>query len=228
MCPHPVDKAVDEGQLLWIALRRRWTVARVRLERESRTRRRFGRTGWGGNMDAVADIEVRRSARRRRTVSAYREGGRIIVLIPARFSRREEDDWVGRMVRDVEAREDRARRRGPGASDDALLRRATDLSRRYLNGLAVPASIRWVDTMAGRWGSCTTVDRTIRISSRLREFPPWVVDYVILHELAHILTPGHGPDFWALTSRYESTERARGFLHGHSVATRSGLDEDSW
>jgi predicted metal-dependent hydrolase len=179
-------------------------------------------------MDTVAEIEVRRSARRRRTVSAYREGPRIVVLIPARFSRREEADWVGRMVRDVEAREERARRRGPGSSDEALLSRAAELNRRYLDGLAVPASIRWVDTMTSRWASCTTVDRTIRMSSRLRDFPPWVVDYVLLHELSHLLVPGHGPEFWALASRFERTERARGFLEGHSTASRSGIDDESW
>jgi predicted metal-dependent hydrolase len=179
-------------------------------------------------MDTVAEVEVRRSARRRRTVSAYREGSRIVVLIPSRFSRREEADWVGRMVRDVEAREDRARQRGPGASDEALLLRATELNRRYLDGLAVPASIRWVDTMASRWASCTTVDRTIRMSVRLREFPPWVLDYVILHELSHLLVPGHGPEFWALASRFERTERARGFLEGHSTASRSAIDDESW
>jgi predicted metal-dependent hydrolase len=179
-------------------------------------------------MDTVAEVEVRRSARRRRTVSAYREGSRIVVLIPSRFSRREEADWVGRMVRDVEAREDRARQRGPGASDEALLLRATELNRRYLDGLAVPASIRWVDTMASRWASCTTVDRTIRMSVRLREFPSWVLDYVILHELSHLLVPGHGPEFWALASRFERTERARGFLEGHSTASRSAIDDESW
>lgn len=179
-------------------------------------------------MDAMAQIEVRRSPRRRRTVSAYREGARIVVLIPARFSRREEADWVARMVHDVEAREERSRRRGPAAGDDALVQRAAELNRRYLAGLAVPASIRWVDTMGGRWASCTTVDRTIRMSRRLRDFPAWVVDYVILHELAHLLEAGHGPQFWALVSRYERAERARGFLDGHAVATRSGLDEASW
>lgn len=135
---------------------------------------------------------------------------------------------MAKMVRDVEAREDRARRRGPGASDEALLLRATELNRQYLEGRAVPASIRWVDTMGSRWGSCTTADRTVRLSSRLRPFPSWVVDYVILHELAHLLVPRHGPDFWALTARYDKTERARGFLHGHGVASRSGPDDDAW
>lgn len=179
-------------------------------------------------MVAMADIEVRRSARRRRTVSAYRENGRIVVLIPARFTRREEADWVARMVRDVETREERARRRGPAASDAGLLERAGELNRRYLDGKAVPASIRWVDTMDSRWASCTTVDATIRMSSRLREMPAWVVDYVILHELSHLLVPGHGADFWTLVSRYPRSERARGFLDGYTSATRSEVAEESW
>lgn len=179
-------------------------------------------------MVGMAEVEVRRSTRRKRTVSAYREGERIVVLIPARFSRREEANWVERMVQDVEARETRVRQRGAGASDDALLERAADLNRRYLDGRAVPSSIRWVDTMATRWASCTPVDRTIRMSNRLRGFPSWVIDYVVIHELAHLLVPGHGADFWALVGRYNRTERARGFLDGHTVATRSDLDPESW
>jgi predicted metal-dependent hydrolase len=178
-------------------------------------------------MGDMSEVEVRRSARRRRTVSAYREGERIVVLIPARFSRREEASWVDRMVTDVEAREERARRRGPGASDAALLLRAGELNRRFFDGRATPASVRWVDTMANRWGSCTPVDRTIRLSSRLRDFPPWVVDYVLVHELAHLLVAGHGRDFWALAARFDRTERARGFLDGHTVASRAKRDHGS-
>ena len=170
---------------------------------------------------------MRRSPRRRRTVSAYREGSRIVVLIPARFTRREEATWVEKMVRDVEAREERARGRGAAASDDALLARAGELNRRYLAGSAVPSSIRWVHTMATRWASCTPVDRTIRMSSRLRELPTWVVDYVVLHELAHLLVPGHGADFWALVNCYDRAERARGFLDGYALATRAEIDLES-
>ena len=44
------------------------------------------------------EVEVRRSRRRRRTVSAYRDGDRIVVLIPASLSRKEEKDWVRTMV----------------------------------------------------------------------------------------------------------------------------------
>jgi predicted metal-dependent hydrolase len=166
---------------------------------------------------ATPDVEVRRSRRRRRTVSAYREGGRTIVLIPARFTKAEERRWVDTMVQRLAQGE---RRRRP--SDAQLSRRASELSERYLGGLARPSSIRWVTNQQSRWGSCTPADGTIRISSRVKGMPAYVLDYVVLHELAHLLSPGHGADFWALLAGYPRLERARGYLEG--VAATAGLE----
>jgi predicted metal-dependent hydrolase len=162
------------------------------------------------------EIEVRRSRRRRRTVSAYREGGRTIVLIPARFSAAEERTWVDAMLRKLAAGDKRRR-----PSDQQLLERATSLSSRYLAGKAKPLSIAWVTNQNSRWGSCTPAEGTIRISTRVKGMPGWVLDYVIMHELTHLLQPGHGPEFWALLESYPRTERARGYLEG--VAATSGL-----
>lgn len=166
---------------------------------------------------STQDVEVRRSTRRRRTVSARREAGRVVILIPASMSRREERVWVARMLEKLEAGE---RRRRPSDSD--LLARATDLSGRYLGGHARPSSIRWVSNQRSRWGSCTPADGSIRLSDRLRGMPAYVVDYVILHELAHLLVAGHNRDFWTLLRSYPRLERARGFLDG--VALAQGLD----
>ena len=163
------------------------------------------------------DIEVRRSRRRRRTVSAYRENGRTIVLIPARFTRAEEQQWVATMLDKLDKGD--ARRR---PSDGQLQKRAAELSLRHLGGLAKPTSIRWVTNQNSRWGSCTPADGTIRISTRVKGMPAYVLDYVILHELAHLLAPGHGPEFWRLLTSYPRTERARGYLEG--VAATAGLD----
>lgn len=52
--------------------------------------------------------------------------------------------------------------------------------------------------------------------------PGWVLDYVLLHELAHTLHAGHGPQFWALLEAYPRTERARGFLEGFAFASDAG------
>src|SRR5918995_618317 len=161
------------------------------------------------------EVEVRRSKRRRRTVSAYRDGDRIVVMIPASLSRKEEAEWVETMVARLERSE---RRRRP--SDDALLQRALGLNDRYLGGLATPESVRWVENQQSRWGSCTPNDRTIRLSARLQGMPSWVTDYVLVHELAHLLAPGHDAAFWAWVDRYPHAEKAKGYLLGWSTAAR--------
>lgn len=160
-------------------------------------------------------VEVRRSKRRRRTVSAYREGDRIVVLVPATLSRAEEAEWVDTMVARIERAE--ARRR---PSDDALMERALSLSDRYLGGIAVPESVRWVDNQSSRWGSCTPGDRTIRLSTRLQGMPTWVIDYVLVHELAHLIETHHNDSFWAWVDRYPQAERAKGYLMGWSAAAK--------
>jgi len=165
-------------------------------------------------------IEVRRSKRRRRTVSAYRDGDKIVVLIPDRLSKKEEAEWVEQMVARLQKSE-RRRRRKPTDAD--LMRRARALSDSYLGGMAVPESVRWVDNQQSRWGSCTPSDRAIRLSTRLQPMPSWVVDYVLIHELAHLLEPHHDASFWAWVDRYPQSERAKGYLLGWSAASR--MDE---
>jgi predicted metal-dependent hydrolase len=166
-------------------------------------------------------VEVRRSGRRRSTVTAYREGGRTVVLIPARFSRAQEREWVSRMLERLSAQE---RRRRPG--DEELMERAQALSERYLRSLATPSSVTWVGNQHSRWGSCTPADRSIRVSTRVLGMPAWVLDYVLLHELAHLIQPGHGPSFWSLLAAYPRTERARGFLEGFSAARDLPVEDE--
>ena len=161
------------------------------------------------------EVEVRRSRRRRRTVSAYRDGERIVVLIPATMSKRDEATWVADMVARIERQERRKTR-----SDDDLVARASRLDDLYLGGLAGPASVRWVTNQNARWGSCTPGDRTIRLSDRLQQMPGWVVDYVLVHELAHLLVPGHTAEVWAWVDRYPRAEKAKGYLEGFSSGAR--------
>ena len=155
-------------------------------------------------------------------VSARREGDTVIVFIPGWMSESEETRWVDEMVRRLERSE--ARRRSPARTgDDALRRRSVELSRRYLDGRAEPTTVRWVPVMSTRWASCTPADGTIRISERLRDAPAWVVDYVLVHELVHLLEPSHDARFWTLVARYPRAERARGFLEGVEQAAAGGL-----
>jgi len=166
-------------------------------------------------------VEVRRSARRRRTVTAFRDGGTLVVCIPAGFSSAQERLWVDRMVTRLQAQDQRRR-----PSDEALARRAAELSARYLAGRARPSSVRWVANQTTRWGSTTTADGSIRLSDRLQGMPSWVVDYVLVHELAHLLEHGHGEAFWELVDAYPRTERARGYLEGFATARDLPTDVD--
>lgn len=143
-----------------------------------------------------------RSPRRRKTVQAREVGDVLQVSIPATMTRADEERWVTEMVRRME-------RRGASAAID-LAQRAGALAGRY--GLQQPSSIRWSDNQQWRWGSCTPADRSVRISSRLAREPGWVLDYVVVHELAHLDVPCHNREFWSLVARYDLSERARGFL----------------
>lgn len=166
-------------------------------------------------------VEVRRSTRRRRTGSAFRDGDRIVVQVPQRLSRQAEQELVATLVRRVL---DRERRRG----DDAeLMARAVRLADRHLaphlppGRLRLPVSVRWVATMRTRWGSCTPSDGTIRLSERLQEMPDYVVDYVLAHELAHLVVAEHSERFWRLLESVPHREKARGYLDGYAAAQRS-------
>lgn len=166
---------------------------------------------------AAAQVDVRRSARRRRTVSAYRDGERTVVLLPARMSAAEERRWVERMVTRLAERERRAAAGRPG-SDLELAERARSLAARFVPEAPVPAVVRWVGNQRARWASCTPVDRSIRVSDRVRPMPDWVLDYVLVHELAHFVAPAHDASFWSIVERYPRAERARGYLDGFAAA----------
>ena len=175
-----------------------------------------------------APVEVRRSARRTRTVAAFWEDGTAVVAIPARFTAAQEREWVQRMLAKLHKQGERraaAGRRRP-AGDDDLAAHAARLSAQYLGGRPVPTSVRWVSNQNSRWGSATPADGTIRLSDKLRPMPQWVIDYVLLHELAHLLVASHNAAFWELLEAYPETRRAKAFLEGVSFATARGLGRD--
>ena len=152
-------------------------------------------------------VEVHRSSRRKKTISAEIVGDALVVSVPQRLSRAEEQEWVERLAGRLAERRRRDRLHGDGD----LARRAAQLADRYLGGVR-PGDISWTPTQRTRWGSCSPEDGSIRISLAVSEYPPWVRDYVIVHELAHLVVAEHSDAFWSLVNRYPLTERARGFL----------------
>ncbi len=148
------------------------------------------------------DVVVRRSKQRKRTVGAQLVGNVLTVTVPAWMSAAEQEHWVEVM------RARFARKLWSGRID--LADRALHLARRH--DLPRPNEIVWSDNMSTRWGSCTPGSGRIRISTTLARFPDWVIDYVIVHELAHLRHGDHSPEFWALAHRYPKCERAIGYL----------------
>ena len=143
-----------------------------------------------------------RSSRRKKTAQASLVGTTIEIRIPARCSAAEEVELVEHFTAKFE------RSRSTDAIDlDARARRLADSYR-----LPRPTSIRWVSNQRQRWGSCTVGSGDIRISDRLVDVPPWVLDSVLIHELAHLVVANHGPAFEALVRRYPLHERATGYL----------------
>jgi hypothetical protein len=148
------------------------------------------------------EVAVRRSKRRRKSVGGQLVGSTLLVTVPAWMSKADEVVAVADMVRRFTRRRSAERFDLPG--------RAARLARRH--GLERPAEIRWSDSMQSRWGSCTPATGAVRLSTRLASFPDWVIDYVLVHELAHLSVADHSAAFWTLVERYPMAERARGYL----------------
>jgi len=145
----------------------------------------------------------------------------MIVKAPARMTDAELIPFITKLRTRLERR---AMRPALTLEAQDLEKRAAALNVRYLGGKLRPRSVRWVTNQGARWGSCTPSTGDIRLSHVLRDYPVWVLDAVIVHELAHLQVFGHGPAFWALANRYPLTERARGFL----IAKSGRDDEASW
>jgi predicted metal-dependent hydrolase len=162
------------------------------------------------------EILVIRSARRKRNISAYRQGGRIIVSIPAKMSKADERAMVPEMIAKIRSAEE-----NKTPSEDALAKRIDELLASLAPEITErPASVAW-RTMRERWGSCTGLDRTIRISDRLKLAPDYALDYVLFHEAIHLRHFDHGADFTALLARFEGSELASAYLDGYEAAERA-------
>ncbi|OUO31852.1 SprT family zinc-dependent metalloprotease [Olsenella sp. An293] len=105
-----------------------------------------------------------------------------------------------------------------GSSPDELYRaelaaRLPEVAARMEAALDVRASGWQLRDMKTRWGSCTPRTGRIRVNVRLAAFPPTCLDYVVAHELTHLLEPSHDARFHELLSRaYPDEAAARAIL----------------
>ena len=167
--------------------------------------------------DNLPEYRVIRKERRKRSISAFRQAGVIEIHIPARLSKRQELELIPEMIEMVLKREAKARK-----GDDQLLKIALEILEKYLPDFYErPTSITW-RSMNERWGSCTTVDGTIRISDRLINAPDYVLNYIIFHELIHLRVHAHDQNFYEYLERYTDQVKAEAFLEGYENGVQAG------
>jgi hypothetical protein len=155
----------------------------------------------------MRNIEIIRSKRRKNTVEAKFVKEKLLIYLPASMSESDEKKWVDKMITWGE----RYKKQKTLDTNTQLIERSKKLNKKYFNG-NLEFSIKFVTNQKNRFGSCTIRTKSIRISDRLAKMPQWVQDYVIIHELAHILYPNHSKKFWEKVNQYKYAERARGYL----------------
>ena len=90
-------------------------------------------------------------------------------------------------------------------------------SRRYAEALDVTIKRISVRDQSSRWGSCSSTG-VLSFSWRLILAPPFVLDYLAAHEVAHLVELNHSPRFWRLLKRLNpDTERAKAWLDTHGT-----------
>lgn len=165
----------------------------------------------------LTKVEVKRSKRAKRNVTAYRDNDKTVVTVPTRMAKRDIDAYVNELVNRLDERDARA------SSQESLEQRARALSLTYLGQdlfetHKVPVKIRWVTNQNSRWGSCTPDEGNIRLSHRMQRMPSYVIDSVIVHELIHLLVANHSAEFYELMNNFPQHEKAKAYLDGYSHA----------
>jgi len=156
----------------------------------------------------VMKLKIIRSSKRKKTISARIAGETLLVYLPLGMRREDEDRWVLRMKEKIEAKKLKKQL----DFDNYLQKRFAEFNKKYFDGKVSAKSIKFVTNQNKVSGSCTPAKGCIRISHRLASMPKWVLDYVIMHEMAHLLHPNHSKVFWSKVNEYKYAERARGFL----------------
>ncbi|HEV3188524.1 MAG TPA: M48 family metallopeptidase [Acidimicrobiales bacterium] len=165
------------------------------------------------------EVEIRASVKRKKTGTAHWSGSRIVVQIPARVRGRERRVFVDELVERL-----LTQRPQNAGGDAALEERAHVLADTY-NDSIVPASVRWVTNQQARWASCSPASREIRVSSRLRQCPEWVIDAVLVHELAHLQEADHSAKFYEIANRHPRQNDSELYLDGYALGLGLRIEE---
>ena len=170
-------------------------------------------------VDGVA-LDLRVVRKRVKNINARLRGTTLSVSAPHRVSKTELEETIRQLARRL-VRRSRADAVNHG-------RPAAEIARRVAARFPDPpevADVRFVTNQTARWGSYSLQTGIVRLNAALRLMPPWVLEAVVAHELAHAFHPDHSPAFWELARLVcPKTDRARAFLEGVSWLASSWDD----
>ncbi len=172
-------------------------------------------------VDESKKVRIIRSNRRKKTIQAKMKQGILYVYVPAGLSSRQEEKWIRVMLERFEKKQ----RYRLLNTNGALIRRAQEINNRFFDGNLV-FDIEFVTNQTAKFGCCDTRHKKIRISDRVARMPSWVQDYVLIHELAHLLYPNHSKQFWKKVHTYRFAERAKGYLIAVGMAEQTETDTE--
>jgi predicted metal-dependent hydrolase len=153
-------------------------------------------------------VKIIRSHRRKRTVSARLDKDVLLVSAPLMIS----GERLGRIIDDLKSRFERKKLKEELDQKQDLTEIAATLNQEYFDNKLKINSIVYAPNQNRQFGCCSYREGNIRISHRVGLMPKWVRNYVLVHEMAHLVVPNHSRAFWEIVARYKLAERARGYL----------------
>lgn len=154
------------------------------------------------------EVKIIRSSRRRRTVSARLVKDLLLVNAPAILS----EERLDKIVADFKLKFEKKILKTELDKQQNLVDIAAKVNEKYFGNRLKVNSIEYVTTQNSKFGCCNYRSGRICISHKIGLMPEWVRDYVVFHEMAHLIEPNHSKKFWEIVARYKLAERARGYL----------------
>jgi predicted metal-dependent hydrolase len=154
------------------------------------------------------EIKIVRSSRRFRTVSARLVKDTLLISAPEALSR----GRLEKIVSDFKVKFERKKLKEELDKKQDLVKIAAGINEKYFGNKLKVNLIEYAVDQNSKFGCCNYRTAHIRISHRIGLTPKWVRDYVVLHEMTHLIEPNHSRSFWDIVSRYKLAERARGYL----------------
>jgi len=154
------------------------------------------------------EVKIIRSRRRFRTVSASLTKDILLVQAPQILSA----ERLNKIIDKFKIKFENKLLKTDLDKTRDLVGCANRINMKYFDNKLKLDLIEYATDQNSKFGCCNWRTARIRISHKISLMPGWVRDYVVLHEMAHLVEPNHGKAFWDIVSRYRLTERARGYL----------------